>query len=102
MTIVADQLDTFKEAIKILIETEYPELLSPARHMMQAIVIEVKGAVCDLQPLAAGGIPHPLLPPLPNVTIPIGATIGAGKRVRIGFYYADPSHPYIDEVIGDA
>lgn len=97
-----DQLDTFKEAVKIIIEKEFPELLSPARHMMQAVIIDVKTTVCDLQALAADGSPHPSFPPLANVPIPTGTTIQTGQKVRIGFYYADPALPYIDEVLNNA
>ncbi|PZM64860.1 hypothetical protein [Paenibacillus dendritiformis] len=97
-----DELDTFKEAVKVIIEKEFPELVSPARHMLFAIVIDLKGAVVDLQVLAADGAPHPSFPPLPNVQLPPGLSLQIGQRVRIGFYYADPALPYIDGVTGDA
>lgn len=97
-----DELDTFKEAVKIIIEKEFPELLSPARHMMRAVVIDTKPTVCDLQVLAADGTPHPSFPPLANVPVPIGMNVQAGNKVRVGFYYADPALPYIDEVLSDA
>ncbi|MBW5445873.1 hypothetical protein GE107_07340 [Cohnella sp. CFH 77786] len=96
-----DELDTFKEAVKIIIEKEFPELLSPARHMMKAVVIDTKPTGCDLQVLAADGTPHPSFPPLPNVPMPFGMTVRVGGKVRVGFYYGDPALPYIDEVLND-
>ncbi|KEQ23432.1 hypothetical protein [Paenibacillus tyrfis] len=96
---MSDQLGTFKEAIKVIIETEMPELLAPTRHMMRAVVLDVKGDFCDLQVLAVDDTPHALFPPLPHVPSPIGSTIQTGQLVRIGFYYGDPSFPFIDEVI---
>lgn len=97
-----DELDTFKESIKIIIEQEFPELLSPARQMLKAVVIDTKQAACDLQVLAADGAPHPSFPPLANVSVPTGAAVQIGRKVRIGFYYTDPALPYIDEVLNEA
>lgn len=95
------ELDTFKEAVKIIIEKEFPELLSPARHMMRAIVIDARQSDCDLQVLAADGSPHPSFPPLANVLVPVGKSVQIGQKVRIGFYYGDPAMPYIDEVLSN-
>lgn len=64
----------------------------------------------DVQPLTPDGADDTSWPVVPDVPLPVrwaGAQRGifalpsVGAVVRLGFDYADPSHPYIDDVLGD-
>lgn len=64
----------------------------------------------DVQPLTPDGADDPSWPVVPDVPLPVRwagqnrgifALPSVGHVVRLGFDYADPSHPYIDDVLGD-
>lgn len=64
----------------------------------------------DVLVLDADGLPREDLPPLANVEVPViwaGPGRGiyclppVGAVVRVGFYYNDPSRPFVDAVLGD-
>jgi hypothetical protein len=62
----------------------------------------------DVQPLKSDGSVDDSAPVIPDVEIPVlwaGAMRGVfclpvvGSIVRVGFYYYDPAHPYIDAIL---
>lgn len=64
----------------------------------------------DVQPLTPEGGDDPTWPVVPDVPLSVGwagtqrgifALPSVGVVVRLGFDYADPSHPYIADVLGD-
>lgn len=64
----------------------------------------------DVQPLTPDGADDASWPVVPDVPLPVRwagpqrgifALPAIGTVVRLGFDYADPSHPYVDDVLGD-
>src|SRR5690606_8620283 len=64
----------------------------------------------DVQPLLPDGSDDPEAPVIPDVEIPtlwagpgrgVFALPVVGSIVRLGWYYHDPAHPYIDAILGD-
>lgn len=92
------QTSELEKVIKTLVGHAYP--------MLDGIPFPVKGRVvriyelgklADVQIVEASG--QPMASVLPKLRVPSGQTAEVGKEVRVGFYYADPSQPYIDEVL---
>lgn len=117
---MAADRDALIKALRALVREAIPEL--------HGIVYAVKGRVIkvyeaagpmgsgraayavDVQVLDADGLPRQDLPPLANVELPViwaGPGRGiyclppVGAIVRVGFYYGDPSRPYVAAVLGD-
>lgn len=58
-----------------------------------------QGREADVKVLDASGKDDPAWPVLARLPLPPGRTAKPGNLVRLGFYYADKSQPYIDEVL---
>lgn len=55
------------------------------------------GTMADIEMIESTGTPNPSI--LPKLRVPAGQVAEVGKEVRLGFYYGDPSQPFIDEVL---
>lgn len=102
------------------IESLFPWMNGPHHMMVKARVVKVHTAggkidefnsrySVDVQPLDVHGNDDPNAPVIPDVEMPViwaGPNRGiyclptVGSLVRLGYYYHDPAHPYIDAILG--
>lgn len=96
-----DKISTFIDAIKLVLDKEFPDLTGRFRYPAKAIVVTVhEDSTVDLLMLDKSGKVDPSSPPFPKVLAPKSSTeILIGDIVRIGFYYNDPTQPFIEEII---
>lgn len=76
-------------------------VLNGAMYPMKGKVIKIynQGRQADVQVLDSAGSTLSSWPVLAKLRVPASQTAQIGDQVRVGFYYADPSQPYIDEVL---
>ena len=88
------KVKAFVESVKLVIEREFPDLTGPHRFPVKARVLRMRGTTADVEILDKAG--NPLPPPLPSLPCPQGLEISPGDTVRVGFYYNDPAHGFIE------
>lgn len=95
-------------ALRPIIHEILPEVAGGIPYPVKARVKKVRQATVDVQVLDADGLPRSDMPPLASVEVPKSWTgtgwavclPPAGALIRVGFYYGDPSRPFVDAVIG--
>ncbi len=96
---MSDALETFLKSVKKAVIELFPEFSGKIHYPIKARIIKVGSNVVDVQPLQRDGSTDEQMPPIPS--LPLSTTgVQVGGLVRLGFYYYDPSQPYIDEYIG--
>ena len=112
-------MDPRLKALRTVIKASFPELAG-YQYPIRARVVAVREAggpmranapryAADVKPLRPDWTEDPDRPVIPDVEIPViwaGPNRGVyclpavGAIVRVGWYYGDPAHPYIDAVLG--
>lgn len=88
------------KVFRALVSRVFPILNGPiCPYKGRVISVYDGGRKADVQVLDSTGNPISSWPVLPKLPVPRNQTAQPGKLVRLGFYYADPSQPYIDEVL---
>jgi hypothetical protein len=93
------RIQTFVDSVKTVIANEFPDLVGRYRYLVKAKVLKIYlEGYADLQVYDAEGKPDQLVPPFPKVPVPnsLSQQLQQGSFVRVGFYYNDPTQPFID------
>lgn len=98
------------EALRPIIREMLPEVAAGLPYQVKGRVIKVHETTVDVYVCDADGLPRDDMPPLAGVEVPKTWVGGVdpwayrlpptGSQVRVGFYYGDPSRPFVDAVIG--
>jgi len=91
------KVKAFVEAVKLVLEREFPDLTGSYRYPVKARVIRVRSGAADVELLDKEG--SAVSPPLPSLPSPTGLELQPGDTVRVGFYYNDPAHGFIEAKI---
>jgi len=89
-----------EKVFKALVSQAFP-VLDGVLYPVRGVVIKTynEGRQADVQVLDSSGDILSSWPVLAKLRVPMGQIARTGDQVRVGFYYADPSQPYIDEVL---
>ncbi|MGB9860325.1 hypothetical protein [Thermodesulfitimonas autotrophica] len=92
--------EEIEKVLKALVGQVFP-VLNGALYPVKGKVIKTynEGRQADVRVLDSSGNALSSWPVLAKLRVPGNQTVQTGDQVRIGFYYADPSQPYIDEVL---